>query len=164
MDLYMLRHGRAGPSTGDPGDSGRTLTGAGKKEIRGIARAMRAGKFRIDAIATSPLPRAAGTAEIVARVLGMEDRVETWDELAPGGDMDSVCYRAAQYGAGEAVLICGHEPMLSSLISRIVTGHDNASIILTKGGVAKIRNYCFDRRPEGELQWLLTPKQLMAMR
>ena len=164
MDLYMLRHGRAGPSTGDPGDSRRTLTGEGKKEIRGIARAMRAGKFRFDTIATSPFPRAAGTAEIVARALGQEDQVEVWDDLAPGGDMDSVCYRAAQFGTSAAVLICGHEPMLSSLASRIVAGHDNASIVFAKGSVAKIRNYSFDRKPEGELQWLLTPRQMAALR
>ena len=164
MDVYVLRHGKAGPPAGAAGDNGRTLTREGKKEIRGIAKAMQGQKFRFDAIATSPLPRAKETAAIVARALGQKDRVAVWDELAPGGDADTVCYRAAQYDADASILICGHEPALSSLVSRIVAGRDDASIVLTKGGLAKIRNYRFDHQPSGELQWLLTSKQLMAMR
>ncbi|HUH78812.1 MAG TPA: phosphohistidine phosphatase SixA [Methanoregula sp.] len=164
MDLYILRHGRAGPPASGSPDSSRPLTGQGRKEIRGVAKAMQAGKFRFDAIATSPYTRASETAGIVARALGQKDRIEIWDELAPGGDQDTVCYRAAQFGDSAAVLICGHEPALSALVSRIVAGHDNAAIVLTKGGLAKIRNYTFGHRPSGELQWLLTPKQMIAMR
>jgi hypothetical protein len=54
--------------------------------------------------------------------------------------------------------------MLSMLISRIISGHDAVSLVLAKGGLAKIRNFSFDKRPSGELQWLLTPVQMMEMR
>jgi phosphohistidine phosphatase len=164
MDLFILRHGKAGPSSPGPDDRYRILTAAGKDEVRRQARWMRSKKFRFDVIATSPLARAYETAEIVARALGQKDVLTTWEELAPGGDLETVCYHAAQYGENAAVLITGHEPALSILISRIISGTDAVSIVIAKGGMAKIRNYSFDKKPFGELQWLLTPKQMIQMR
>jgi phosphohistidine phosphatase len=164
MDLFVLRHGKAGPSTDGTDDSKRALTGDGKDEIRKVARWMRQKKFGFEVIATSPLTRASETAEIVARVLDQKKRLAVWEELAPGGDLDTICYHAAQFGEDAAVLLTGHEPLLSMLISRIIAGNDSVSLILVKGGLAKIRNYSFDKRPSGDLQWLLTPGQMMEMR
>lgn len=66
MDLFFLRHGKAGqPSVGSD-DSARALTDEGRDEVRKVARWMRQKKFRFDLIATSPLTRALQTAEIVA--------------------------------------------------------------------------------------------------
>jgi phosphohistidine phosphatase len=164
MDLFVLRHGKAGPSSDGPDDSKRALTGDGKNEIRKVGKWMRSKKFGFDVIATSPLSRSYETAEIVARLLGQKDRLAVWEELAPGGDLDTICYHAAQYDEDAAILLTGHEPLLSMLISRIISGNDSASLILAKGGLAKIRNYSFDKRPSGDLQWLLTPGQMMEMR
>jgi phosphohistidine phosphatase len=125
---------------------------------------MRLKKIRFDIIATSPLIRAHETAEIVARTLGRKDRLTVWEELAPDGDPDTICYHAAQFGARATILIIGHEPSLSTLISRIISGDDTVSLVLAKGGLAKIRNFSFDTRPSGDLQWLLTPGQIMGMR
>jgi len=163
MDLFILRHGKAGQSPGGPDDGARALTSEGRSEIRKVARWMRSKKLRFDVIATSPLTRANETAEIVVRSLGRKDQPETWDELAPGGDPDTVCYHAAQYGKDAAVLIIGHEPALSLLIGKIISRGGIVSLVLAKGGLAKIRNYSFDGQPSGELQWLLTPRQMMAM-
>jgi len=164
MDLFVLRHGKAGPSADGTDDSKRALTGDGKKEIRKVGKWMRRKKFRFDVIATSPLTRAYETAEIVARSLGQKNRLAVWEELAPGGDPDTICYHAAQYGEEASVLLTGHEPLLSMLVSRIIAGDDSVSLILAKGGLAKIRNYSFDKRPSGDLQWLLTLGQMMEMR
>jgi phosphohistidine phosphatase len=163
MDLYILRHGKAGHASDGPDDSKRALTPAGRKEIRSIARWMQAEKIRFDLIATSPLIRASETARIVARTLSLEDKVISWEDLAPGGDPDSVCYAASQ-SAKSIILLVGHEPDLSSLIGRIIAQGDTASVMVTKGGLAKIRYFAFDdRHPSGVLQWLLTAKQIQAM-
>ena len=164
MDLFILRHGKAGPSSSEPDDRKRELTADGKDEIRRQAQWMRSRKFMFDVIATSPFTRAYETAEIIARILGQKDVLTCWEELAPGGDLETVCYHAAQYGEEATVLITGHEPALSILISRIISGSDAASVILAKGGLAKIRNYSFEKKPSGELQWLLTPRQMIEMR
>jgi phosphohistidine phosphatase len=164
MDLFVLRHGKAGPSTNGSDDSKRALTVDGKNEIRKVAKWMQQKKFRFEVIATSPLTRAYETAEIVAQSLGQKDHIDVWEELGPDGDLDTICYRAAQYSEDSAVLLTGHEPMLSMLISRIISGNDTVSLILAKGGLAKIRNYSYDKRPSGDLQWLLTPGQMLEMR
>jgi len=163
MDLFILRHGKAVQFSEGLDDTTRALTADGRDEIRKIARWLRPKKLRFNIIATSPLTRACETAEIVAKSLDRKDRVEIWDELKPGGDPDTICYHAAQFGEGAAVMLIGHEPGLSNLIGRIITRGDSASLVLAKGGLAKIRNYSFDKKPSGELQWLLTPIQMMDM-
>jgi len=163
MDLFILRHGRAASPAEGSGDAARQLTAEGRDEIRTIARWMRSKTFRFDVIATSPLARASETAEIVARILKAYDRIEAWEELRPGGDPETVGYHAAQYGPDAAVLIIGHEPDLTHLIGRIITGGSGAHIVLAKGGLAKIRNFSFEKKPDGELQWLLTPRQVARM-
>ncbi len=163
MDLFILRHGKAGQSSEEPDDTMRALTPAGRKEIRAISRWMKREKFRFDIVASSPLIRASETAGIVARFLDSKDRIVIWPDLAPGGDLDSVCLNAAQSGV-TALLIVGHEPEMSDLVGKIISPGGTASIIFTKGGLAKIRNFSFHRQPSGFLQWLLTAKQIQAMR
>jgi phosphohistidine phosphatase len=164
MDLFILRHGKAGKSSGMPDDAARALTREGKDEIKQVAQWMKAKNFRFDIVATSPLKRALKTATIVASVLGQKDKLAVWNELAPGGDPDTVCYTASLQENDATVLIVGHEPALSMLISKIICGDVNASIVISKGGLAKIRNYSFETHPSGELQWLLTSKQMLEMR
>ena len=164
MDLYVLRHGKAGQSSTDPDDSIRPLTPSGREEIREIARWMKRERLRFDAIASSPLTRASETAGIVARTLDYKDRLVIWDELAPGGDLDTVCYHAAQFGDDASVLVVGHDPDVPALVGKIVSRDGSMSVLFSKGSLAKIRNYSFDSKPYGDLQWLLTPKQIMSMR
>jgi phosphohistidine phosphatase len=164
MDLFILRHGKAGKATVGPGDAARPLTQKGRDEINRVAVWMKEQNFWFDSIATSPLKRARQTAAIVASELDMEERLAVWDELAPGGDPDTVCYNASQQGNDATVLIVGHEPALSELISTIISGEGDSSIVLAKGGLAKIGNYSFKTRPSGFLRWLVTPKLIKKTR
>jgi phosphohistidine phosphatase len=163
MDLFLLRHGKAGQSSHNSDDGARKLTKAGRSEIRKVARWMKKKNLRFNCIATSPLARAYQTAEIMAKLLDLKERPEVWDELAPGGDPDTICYHASQTGKEASVILVGHEPDLSGLIGRIITGGESASLVITKGGLAKIRNFSFGDKPSGELQWLLTPGQILDM-
>ncbi len=61
-------------------------------------------------------------------------------------------------------LLVGHEPLLSSLISRIITGDENAAIAMSKGALAKIREFSPLPPPAGELHWLVTAAQMAGMR
>jgi phosphohistidine phosphatase len=161
MDLFVLRHGKAGKSSDGTADAARALTRDGKKKVKKVAQWMKKNNIRFDLIATSPLIRAIGTAKIIADVLGQEDRLTVWEDLAPGGDPDTVCYNASQFGEDATVLIVGHEPALSLLITTIIGAKGNGSVILVKAGLAKISNYSFAQRPSGDLQWLLTPDHMV---
>src|SRR5947208_3412986 len=89
--LYVLRHGIAVPH-GTPGvaDDERPLTPKGRKRMRQIGRGLRCLRIELEKIIASPLPRAWETAQIVADVLGMSDRVEASEELRDDRDADSI--------------------------------------------------------------------------
>ena len=160
MDVFLLRHGKAEAATVRGGDAERRLTKNGREDILAGALGMAAQGLEFDLIAASPFARAQETAAIVSGVLEMDKEPETWDVLVPGGRPDSVMHEIGRYETFSAILLVGHEPLLSSLISRIISGDENTGIVMTKGGLAKIRNFSFAGRPSGELHWLLTGKQL----
>jgi len=164
MDLFILRHGKAEKSSDGTSDAARRLTRDGKEEVKKVAQWMKNKKIRFNVIATSPLKRARGTAKIVAKVLDQKERLFVWDDLAPGGDLDSVCYQVSGLGSHASILVVGHEPGVSMLISKITGKKCVGSPGLAKAGLAKIQNYAFAKRPSGDLQWLLTPGDMKKRR
>jgi phosphohistidine phosphatase len=98
----------------------------------------------VDACLTSPKVRAAATARIASRALGLEPEVAA--ELS-GGEFDANGLAA---GRGD-VIVVGHEPSLSTEVARL-TG---AKVKLRKGGVAVVEG--------GTLQSLLQPAELTAI-
>jgi phosphohistidine phosphatase len=142
-------------------DADRRLTKKGRGEIAAAGRWMAAKDIRFDLIAASPLVRAQETAAIVAESLGEKDTLVTWEVLSPGGgDTGSVCRKLAEHPDMHAVLLVGHEPLLSSLIGRIISGNANAVVVMTKGALAKIREFSCSGDPAGELHWLVTAAQM----
>lgn len=162
MDVYILRHGRAEDAGPGMADAERRLTKKGREEIVRAGRWMAAQELRFDLIASSPLARAQETASVIAGCLGQPDRLETWEILAPGGNPDTVCHQIGKYPNTRAILLVGHEPLLTALISRIITGNEDAAIALSKGALAKIRDFSSRTGPSGELHWLLTPAQMAS--
>src|SRR5213082_371050 len=82
MELYFLRHGEADWPDWKKSDDERPLTKRGKKEMHEVAAFLKRLKVRPDLIITSPLPRAAQTAEIAAQHLKIKCREDKL--LAPG--------------------------------------------------------------------------------
>ena len=160
MDVFLLRHGKAEDAGPGIGDTDRRLTKKGREEIAAAGRWMAAQELRFDLIATSPLVRAQETAKIIAECLGKKDRLSTWKVLAPGGNPDIVCCQIRKHPDLHAILLVGHEPLLSALISWIITGNENAAIVMSKGALAKIREFSTTPHPSGELHWLVTAAQM----
>jgi phosphohistidine phosphatase len=163
MDIYILRHGIAA-ERGTPGykkDSDRPLTKEGVEKMEQIAEAMLAFGLHFDLILSSPYARAEQTARIVARALD-EEVTFTNHLMSDGNALELVAEINDE--KPQSVLLVGHEPDLSRLISVLVTGSTDASIELKKGGLCKLTS---DRLTFGQcatLNWLLTPKQLRSMR
>jgi phosphohistidine phosphatase len=141
-------------------DADRRLTRKGRDDSAAAGRWMAAQDIRFDVIAASPLVRAQETAAIIAETLGDKNHLVTWEILAPGGNTDTVCHQIGKYEDACSILLVSHEPLLSALISRIITGNDNAAIAMTKGALAKIRDFSPTRSPSGELHWLITATQM----
>jgi len=160
-ELYVLRHGIAVPhGTPDVAEEERPLTSKGEKRTRQVARGLRRLGVKPERIITSPLPRALETAEIVADVLGMSDRLEASDALH--ADRGAPAIRDWLFGRTEdRLMIVGHNPRLSELLGLLVTGTTDYPLCeLKKGGVAALST-----RPEGGhiLDWIAQPRLLRRL-
>ena len=126
MRLFLVRHAQAAP--GVPDDL-RALTLEGREQARTLAERL-AAEHR-DAVLSSPLHRARETAEAIARASGAPLLID--DALAPGATAESVV--AAAEGAGETVVVVGHQPDCSE-IAAALTGGDEPPF--PTAGVAEI--------------------------
>jgi len=155
-----MRHGKAEDPVPETGDAGRKLTKKGREEIAAAGRWMKAQELCFDLIAASPLLRAQETASIIADALDEKDLLVTWKVLAPGGNPETVCRMIGRHPDTGSILLVGHEPLLSTLLSRIITGDENAAIAISKGSLARVRGFTFTMNPSGELHSLVTAKQM----
>lgn len=167
MNLFLLRHGLAVERKEFyfANDEFRPLTPKGKRQLRKVAAALRAMELRFDVILSSPLVRARQTAEMVAADVKARKRLAFADELKPGGNPKKLIQKiAAQKINSGDVLLVGHEPDLSNLISLLVTGSRDAGFTLKKAGVAKLEVEKLCAGKCAALAWLLTPAQMKLMR
>ena len=164
MDLFILRHGEAGKklATGNR-DFERSLTVGGQKEVAHIAKSLKDLGIEFDSILTSPLKRAHQTAAIVSKIFKNEKKIEDWNELKPEGNRPELYRKLTQFKQQSSVLIVGHEPYLSDMISEIIFDGKGKHVVLKKAGLAKIGIISASPKLHGELKWLLTPRHMKNM-
>lgn len=165
MELFLLRHGIA-VERGEPGfedDSARPLTAKGRRQLRRSAPAIQALAGSFDLILSSPYLRAKQTAEIVARELKLKRRLKFSQALTPGGSARNLMRQLSrEKPLLEKVLLVGHEPDLSRLISLLTCGHQDLQMDFKKGGLCKLEAKELRAGKCAALCWLLTPKQMRA--
>jgi phosphohistidine phosphatase len=166
MNLFILRHGIAV----EPGrhgfekDADRPLIPEGERKLKLIAGAMEALGLSFDLILSSPYLRARQTAELVAEALKARKRLELSDALTPGGSTKKLVELLSHLQpAPENVLLVGHEPYLSGLISLLVSGDGALAVVMKKGGLCKLSTESLKHGRCAALEWLLTPKQMALM-
>ena len=166
MNLYVLRHGIA-VEPGTPGyerDADRPLTPEGERKLWQIAEAMEALELSSDLILSSPYLRALQTAEIVAKALKGRKKVELSESLTPGGSTKKLVELLNRVQPSpESVLLVGHEPYLSSLISLLVSGDASFAVEMKKSGLCKLSTESLKPGRCATLEWLLTPRQMALM-
>jgi phosphohistidine phosphatase len=147
MRLYFLRHGAADWPDWNQPDNERPLTKSGRKEMHQVGEFLADLKANPDVILTSPLPRAAQTADIAAEHLKVRAREEKW--LEPGFGVEDLRRILKKYPQ-QILMLVGHEPDFSSVI-KALTG---ANVKLSKAGVALLETDA----TRGKLLWLFPPK------
>jgi len=165
MELFILRHGIA-VERGTPGyedDRIRPLTKKGKEKLYDIARMLIGFNISFDVILSSPLERARQTADIVSEILDLDEHLRFVDALTPGGDEDELLdLLREEYASAKRILLVGHEPYLSRLISRLLGGEADLEITLKKGGLCKLDIDLMRYDGCASLEWLLTPKWMIG--
>lgn len=129
-----------------------------KRNAAGLARVVP----KLDLVATSPLVRAAQTAELLARAYaGVE--VTTVDALASGGSRKAVVSWLASRPRDERIAIVGHEPDLGELVAWLVTGRVAPALAMRKGGACLLEITGAPDRGTAGLKWFLPPSLLRKL-
>jgi phosphohistidine phosphatase len=164
MNLYFLRHGKACARGRQwRPDSTRPLTREGEKKMHDIARGLQALDVSFDLILTSPYLRALRTAEILAEVFQSKKVFETRNlvpEAAPESVIDEI---KDSFSALKQIVLVSHEPLMTRLLSVLLSGKDNMAIDLRKGGCGKVSVHEWRSGSGACLEWLLTPRQLARL-
>jgi phosphohistidine phosphatase len=158
MNLYILRHAIAEERNPDkfPNDAKRPLTDKGAKRMRRIAEGLRALGLEFDMILSSSYTRAKQTAEIVAKEFGAEDKLKFSKHLETG-DGEKLIDQINTLGTIESVLLVGHEPDLSELISVLLVGDSRLPLTMKKGGLCKLTVGTLKYGQCASLEWLVPP-------
>jgi len=137
MKLYFLRHAPAlSREEWDASDDLRPLSVEGAALARNVALRIASMDLGLVAIITSPYKRALGTALPVSEALGagatlIEDR-----GLEPGMfTRSSLAGMLARYAAAPALMVVGHEPCMTGVISDVIGG---GRLNMKKGGLARV--------------------------
>ena len=162
-ELYLFRHGIAEERGAKP-DADRRLTDEGRDKTRRAAEGMRALKLAWDEILSSPYIRAWETAEIAASVCKHRKPLVRCEPLASGFEIPVVLEHIARSHAdAESLLLVGHEPDFSELLSTLISGSPDCGINFKKAGLACVSVSEWSSEARGELQWMLTPRQLRKL-
>jgi phosphohistidine phosphatase len=157
MKLYVMRHGPAEDHVESGVDADRPLSTTGRQRVRAVAELLVQEQEDPLAVVTSPLVRAVQTAEIVALVTRLADKGGTVDvrrDIAPGGDGVRLVHRLLAEGS-KRVMVVGHEPDLSSVVSRLLGSFERP---FEKAMVVGLHMAPGGARPS--LRFVLDPKAL----
>jgi len=175
LELYILRHGETSKKLYNSVDSNHSLTFSGKSEIEKIGKSIKKLKIKIDLILTSTISSSLETADIINNLFNKKIKILKCKDLQPEGNILNVYKIISEFNQMSSILIVGHEPYLSTMISDIIsntsnnknkTSNDiksNSNIILKKAGLSKIRITSTVPTLQGELRWLLTPRVLKSI-
>jgi phosphohistidine phosphatase len=165
MDLFIIRHGIAEEVPLGRDDASRELTAVGEHKVRRVVQGLRELGWRFDRVLTSPWPRAARTAELLAPICTGKPiasellcQPPTQELLAQIAEVVEAPHRRH----GTAVV--GHEPWLGELVGWLVFGDLKIghAIDLKKAGIAWLEGNAV---PGGmTLRALLPPKISRALR
>ena len=126
-----------------------------------IARGMHSLGLSFDLVFSSPYLRARESAELVVREFGLKSSVRFTLLLEPlANSRQLVDQLKKRKGEAQSVLLVGHEPSMTSLISLLLSGEENLMITMKKGGLCKLRVGHLRKGKCASLEWLLTPRQL----
>ena len=133
MDIYLIQHAESIPEKEDPA---RPLSHEGKVTMEKVAALAAGLKIKPDFIFHSEKLRAKQTAEILARNLGLSDKLRERKGLGPLDPVAPVAgWLKEETAKGLAGLaIVGHLPFLDRLTSLLIIENENPGVVSFQNG------------------------------
>lgn len=162
MKLVFVRHAAAVERSSEISEETRYLTSEGRIFFRKTARTMLNNGIEPGLILTSPLLRAAQTADILAETLSYSGPLLVKNELKPGFGMTALKKLLNDYRSVDELVLVGHEPDLSALISFLIS--HSGGFNLKKGAAVKLKINPADLPASALFKWLALGKKLINSR
>jgi phosphohistidine phosphatase len=156
MKIYVLRHGIAEDQRAGKSDAARKLTAEGKQKLLRVLELARGTGVSVSLILSSPLVRAVETAELAAELLRYQGRIVQTEALLPESTPQSVWEQVRARKGESAVLLAGHEPLLSAVVAHLL-GAPSLRVDFKKGAMVRVDCDRLSGEPDGVLKWMLTP-------
>lgn len=156
MNLYLVQHGKPVPEKENPE---RPLSEEGRADVNRVAELLKAAGVRPGCIFHSGKLRAKQTAEIMASMLSIASGPHERKGLAPMDEVDPVANDILN--SQEDLMIVGHLPHLSKLVSLLATGKASLPVVaFQQGGVACLRGQMQEGVWDWKLAWMIVPELL----
>ena len=160
IELYFLRHAHAGdPEAWSGDDAARPLSEKGEKQAERLGTFLAGVGFKPDAIVSSPKLRAAQTAEIVAKHLGIQISFD--DRLAGAFEVETLETLLRDAGDPVRPVVVGHDPDFSDVLAELSGASE---LPMPKGALARVDVERPLRAGGGTLHWLVPPDLLKPAR
>lgn len=156
-----MRHGPAAERGSVASDFDRPLTNSGVEQTAAAARGLKRLGLKQVAILSSPLLRARQTAEFVAAEIQPGEPPDVIDVLASGATPGEIL--KAIRGRDGDLLLVGHDPDFSALVTYLLTGATQPFIDFAKSGVVALNFRGAPESGSGELLWYLRRKHLALL-
>ena len=154
MKLYLVQHGEAVAETEDPM---RPLTDQGRADVAELARFLAASGVGVSRIVHSDKRRAADTAMMLKDALGNPPLEVMAKGLLPKDSPEPLVDVVGAWQ--EDTLVVGHQPLLGRLVSRLVLGAEQPTLV----GVVPGTIVCLSRRGATGawfIAWMMPPELL----
>ncbi len=149
MHLYLVQHGIPKSKTEDPT---RPLSDVGRVEVESLGDWAAQAGVKIGQIRHSGKKRARETAEILASHLKPPGGVVVVEGMAPLDAVQPIA--AALPGEEEAIMLVGHLPFMSRLVSYLTNGDPEQSLVRFRmGGIV-----CLGDEEGWQIEWAITPE------
>jgi len=153
MKLYLVQHGDAASSETD---GARPLTPKGRRDVERLGEFLVRNGVSVSCIIHSGKLRAQQTAEAIASRLPGNVAVEAREGLNPNDRARAAAQLVVD--SGDNMMVVGHLPLLSKLVSRLVTGSKEPALVTFLPGTA----VCLERSEPGRwtVAWMVRPELL----
>ncbi len=160
MTLFLVQHGKARPETDDPE---RSLTEQGAEIVGRMADWAAQVGLGVDQIRHSGKRRAEQTAMIFAKRLSPPKGVKAVKGLSPKDDVNQVA--ASLRSDQGSIMLVGHLPHLSRLVSLLLTGNPEIEVVRFRNAGIVCMTQCEPTAHRFVQKFFLpTPHRLLASR
>jgi len=152
MKLYLVQHAKAAYKEVDPQ---RALTEEGIREIKKVVAFIKPLTLSVDCLWHSGKKRAQQTAELLAGVITINKEHTAHDGLAPKDDVKAIENQIMLIK--QDIMIVGHLPFLSKLVSLLLTGSESSDTVTFRNAGILCMNYTDNK---WYIDWIVAPQIL----